>query len=73
MSSCSRDVYSKRRTHDYGGVRRIGQKLNVMRIRYNVDPAKFHVDPDIDVTQSAGLYLDVTVTEAYLSVIFAKY
>jgi hypothetical protein len=60
MSNCSRAVYSKRRTHDYGGVRTIGQKRNVTGIRYNVDPAKFHVDPDIDVAQSAVFFTSVS-------------
>ena len=53
MGGCSREVYSKRRTHDYGGVRRIGQPRNVTGIRYNVDPAKLHVDPDKDVAITA--------------------
>ena len=72
MSSCqcSRAVYSKRRTHDYGGVRRISQKRNVTAIKYNIDPAKFHVDPDINVAESA-VYSFISVTVAYLSVIFA--
>jgi hypothetical protein len=50
---CSRAVYSRRRTHDDGGVRRIGQPRDVTAIRYNIDPAKLHVDPDIDVAESA--------------------
>jgi hypothetical protein len=44
MGSYSRAVYSKRRTHDYGKVRRIDQPRNVTGIRNNVDPAKPHVD-----------------------------
>jgi hypothetical protein len=67
---CNHAEYSKRRTHDYGGVRRIGQKLNVKAIRYNIDPAKFHVDPNINVAESA-VYSFISVTVAYLSVIFA--
>jgi hypothetical protein len=72
MGGCSCAVYSKKRTHDYGRVRRIVQPRNVTGIRYNIDPPKLPVDPDIDVAESA-LYLSITVTVAYLSVIFAKY
>ena len=53
MGDCSHAVYSKRRTHDYGGVRRVRQPWNVTGIGYNIDPTKLHVDPDIDVTESA--------------------
>jgi hypothetical protein len=52
MDGCSRAAYSKKRTHDYGWVRNIGQPRNITGIRYNVDPAKLHVDPE-DVAESA--------------------
>jgi hypothetical protein len=53
MGGCNRAVYSKWRTHDYRRVGRIRQPRNVTGIRYNVDPAKLHVDPDIDIAESA--------------------
>jgi hypothetical protein len=70
MSSCSRAVYSKRRTHNYGGVRRIGQKRSVTGIRHDIGPAKFHGLPDIDVAEVSSLQL-ISVTVAYLSMICA--
>ena len=45
--------YTVRRTHEHGGVRRISQPWDVTAIGYNIDPAKLHVDPDIDVLRSA--------------------
>jgi hypothetical protein len=57
MSSCSRAVYSKRRTHNYGGVRRIGQKRSVTGIRHNIGPANFHGHTDIDVAEVALKHL----------------
>ena len=53
VSGCSRVVYSKKRTHNYGWICGVCQKRNITGIRYNVDPAKLHVDPDIDVAKSA--------------------
>src|ERR1700747_378713 len=72
ISGCSRAIYNKRSTHDYCGVCRIGQKWNVTGIRYDVDPTKFHVDPDINVAESA-VYSFISVMVAYLSVTLAKY
>jgi hypothetical protein len=53
MNGCSRVAYSKKRTHNYGWVRRVGQPRNITGIRYNIDPAKLHVDPAIEVAESA--------------------
>lgn len=41
----------KRRTHDHGGVRRIGQPGDVSGFGYSVSPTELHVDPDRDVVE----------------------
>lgn len=42
----------KRRTHDYGGVRWIGQPGDISGLGYSVSPTELHVDPDIGVVES---------------------
>jgi hypothetical protein len=64
MGGCNRAVYSKRRTHDYRGVCRISQPRNVTGIRYNVVPAKLHIDPDIDIAESA-VYNFISVSRSH--------
>lgn len=41
----------KRRTHDHGGVRWIGQPGDVSGFGYSVSPTELHVDPDRDVVE----------------------
>ncbi len=53
MGGCRGAIYSKRRTHDQGRVRGICWPGNVSGFMYNVDTAELHVDPDIDVGESA--------------------
>ena len=52
MGGRCRAMYRERPTHDHGRVCRIGQPGDISGFRYNIDPTKLHVDPDIGVLES---------------------
>jgi hypothetical protein len=65
MNGRSRAIYREGPTHDDGRIRRVGQPGNISGFRYDVNPTELHVDPGIDVLESA-VYSAISVSRCLL-------
>ena len=52
MSGCIRAIDRVWHAHEHSRVRRISKPRNISGFRYNIDPTKLHIDPNIDVVKS---------------------